>query len=418
VGGPGAVEDAYRREAAGVLAALVRYVGDVQLAEDALQEAALAAVATWGRRGIPDDPGAWLAVAARRRAIDLLRRERAQAGRAEALARLLALEGAVAAGEADPGLEMAAWPDDRLRLLFTCCHPALAMDARVALTLRLVGGLETPEVARAFLVAEPTMAQRLVRAKRKIRDAGIPYRVPGPEDLPERLAGVLSVVYLIFNEGYGASRGDRLVREDLCAEAIRLGELLTGLVPDEPEAHGLLALMRLNHARRDARVDALGRYVALERQDRGRWDRVMVAAGLADLERALALGRPGPYQVQAAVSALHAEAPDWESTDWRQIAALYGALMRRGRSPVVAVNHAVAVSMARGPAAGLALLGPLLADRRLSAYQPLHAAHAALRERAGDLGGAADAYRRAIALSANAVERAELERRLAALGEG
>ena len=414
--GTGAVERAYRREAAGVLAARVRHLGDVQLAEDALQEAAISAMSAWSARGVPDDPGAWLAVAARRRAIDMLRRERVRRGTMAALAGLIALERQAGEGDGDPGLGADPLADDRLRLVFTCCHPALATEARVALTLRLVGGLTTAEVARAFLVPEPTMAQRLVRAKRKIRDAGIPFRVPGPEDRPERLAGVLAVVYLVFNEGYQASGGDRLTRGELAAEAIRLGELLAELMPGEPEVLGLLALMRLHDARRAARVDAAGGYVPLERQDRARWYRHAIAQGLAELDRALALRRPGGYQLQAAVAALHAEAPDWASTDWHQIAALYHELTRRERSPVVAVNHAVAAGLARGPHEGLRLLAPLLHDPRLAAYQPLHAAHAALLEQGGQTARARAAYERAIALSGNAVERAELERRLAALG--
>jgi RNA polymerase sigma-70 factor (ECF subfamily) len=303
--------------------------------------------------------------------------------------------------------------DDRLRLIFTCCHPALDMSARVALTLRALGGLTTGEIARAFLVAEPTMGKRIVRAKRKIADAHIPYRVPADEELPDRLRGVLRVVYLIFNEGYAAAEGDRLVREELCDEALRLGELLCRLMPDDAEVWGLLALMVLHDARRAARVDATGRYVALGEQDRSLWDQDRIALGLETLERAVRLRRPGEYQLQAAITALQIQAPD--VTDWAQIAELYGALAALNPSPVVELNRAVAVGLASGPAAGLALLEPLLGDPALERYQPLHAAHAELLSRAGDTAGAARAYERAIALSANAVEREELERRLGAL---
>ncbi len=305
--------------------------------------------------------------------------------------------------------------DDRLRLVFTCCHPALEMPARVALTLRALGGMTTGEIARAFLVAEPTMGKRIVRAKRKIADARIPYRVPADEELPDRLRGVLRVVYLIFNEGYAATEGDRLVREELCDEAIRLGELLCRLMPDDAEVWGLLALMLLHDARRAARVDPSGRYVALDAQDRSLWDQDRIGDGLAKLERAVRLRRPGEYQLQAAITALQIQAPDAEATDWAQIAELYGALARLNPSPVVELNRAVAVGLASGAAVGLELIEPLLADPALERYQPLYAAHAELLSRAGDTEGAARAYERAIALSANAVERAELERRLAAL---
>jgi RNA polymerase sigma-70 factor, ECF subfamily len=306
-------------------------------------------------------------------------------------------------------IEVGPVPDDRLRLIFTCCHPALAPSAQVALTLRLIAGLQTSEVARAFLVPEATMAQRLVRAKRKIKTAGIPYRVPGDAELPDRLRPVLAVVYLVFNEGYGG-------RRDLAADAIRLGRAVADLMPDEPEAHGLLALMLLHDARRAARVDPSGRWVALDAQDRSLWDRDRVREGLARLEHAVRLRRPGEYQLQAAITALQMQAPDAESTDWAQIAELYGALAALNPSPVVELNRAVAVALADGPAAGLALLEPLLDEPALERYQPLHAAHAELLSRAGDAAGAAAAYGRAIALTANAVERAELERRLGALG--
>jgi RNA polymerase sigma-70 factor (ECF subfamily) len=407
-----AVAGAFRDERAIVLATLIRQVGDFQLAEDAVQDAFEAAVTVWRRDGVPANPGAWITTAARRRAIDRLRRNRSVADRAERLAELKRLD----AQHVEPSMDdESTIVDDRLRLVFTCCHPALEMPARVALTLRALGGMTTGEIARAFLVAEPTMGKRIVRAKRKIADAHIPYRVPADEELPERLRGVLRVVYLIFNEGYAATEGDRLVREELCNEAIRLGELLCRLMPDDPEVWGLLALMLLHDARRAARVDPSGRYVALDAQDRSLWDQDRIREGLAKLERAVRLRRPGEYQLQAAITALQIQAPDAEATDWAQIAELYGALGRLNPSPVVELNRAVAVGLAAGPAAGLELLEPLLTDPALERYQPLYAAHAELLSRGGDAEGAARAYERAIALSANDVERAELERRLGAL---
>jgi RNA polymerase sigma-70 factor (ECF subfamily) len=401
----------FHDERAAVLATLIRYVGDFQVAEDAVQEAFEAALAAWRRDGIPKNPGAWITVTARRRAIDLLRRDRSVADRAERLAALLRLD----EQEHPPMREASAIADDRLRLIFTCCHPALDLPARVALTLRTLGGLTTGEIARAFLVAEPTMGKRIVRAKRKIADAHIPYRVPAPEDLPDRVRGVLRVVYLIFNEGYSASEGDRLVRGDLCNEAIRLGRLLAELMPDDAEAWGLVALMLLHDGRRAARVDEHGTYVALQEQDRSLWDRDRISEGLRALRRAVRLGRPGPYQLQATITALHIQGSDGGVTDWARIAELYGALGRLAPSPVVELNRAAATGFAHGAEAGLTLLGPLLDDPALERYQPLHATHAELLSRAHDVPGAVRAYERAIALSANAVERAELERRLKTL---
>jgi RNA polymerase sigma-70 factor (ECF subfamily) len=413
-GPPIAVERAFREERAGILATLIRQVGDFQLAEDAVQDAFAAAVATWPRDGVPSNPGAWLTTAARRRAIDRLRRARSLADRTDRLSELARLD----AQEHPSVTEESLIADDRLRLIFTCCHPALAMPARVALTLRALGGLSTAEVARAFVVSEPTMGKRIVRAKRKIADAHIPYRVPSDGELPDRLDGVLRVVYLIFNEGYSASEGDRLVRGELCGEAIRLGRLLCRLMPDDAEALGLLALMLLNDARRSARVDDAGRYLAFDEQDRSRWDLGRIREGQRMLEAAIRLRRPGGYQLQAAITALHVEAADPKDTDWAQIADLYDALARVSPSPVVDVNRAVAAAFASGAQTGLQLLAPLLEDPRLEHYQPLHAAHAELLRRGEDSAGAARAYERAIALSANAVERTELEGRLETLHNG
>jgi RNA polymerase sigma-70 factor (ECF subfamily) len=404
---------AFREERGAVLAALIRQVGDFALAEDAVQDAFEAALTAWRRDGVPARPGAWLTTAARRKAIDRLRRARATEGRAERLAQLMRLD---EQAEDEPDMDEAtAIDDDRLRLIFTCCHPALGLEAREALTLRALGGLSAAEIARAFLVEEPAMRKRLSRAKAKIADAGIPYRVPPDEELPERLRGVLRVVYLIFNEGYVRTGGEELVRADLCVEAVRLATLLSELMPDEAEVWGLLGLLLLHDGRRAARTDAEGRFVALGEQDRSRWDEAALARGREALTRAIRLGPPGPYALQAAITALHVEAPDPEETDWPQVAALYARLVELDPSPVVAVNHAAAVGFAAGPERGLALLEPLLADPKLERYAPLHAAHADLLRRSGAVEGAAHAYERAASLSPNPVERAELLRRRTAL---
>jgi len=415
------VERVFRQESGRILAALIVATRDFTLAEDALQDACIAALRQWPAAGIPRNPAAWLSGIARRKAIDRLRRDATLARKQEQLQALAALEGAGeralddADGDED---EDAAFPDERLRLLFTCCHPALGLEARVALTLRTLGGLSTPEVAAAFLVPAPTMAQRLVRAQRKIHDAGIPYRVPPLSLLSERLDGVLAVLYLIFNEGYSATSGDALIRQELCDEAIRLARALVELlarepgVPDDPEARGLLALMLLHHARRRARVDAEGDAVLLEEQDRGLWDRAAIAEGVALLDRALALRRAGPYQIQAAIAALHDEAATAGATDWPQIAALYGTLACLMPTPVVELNRAVAVAMADGMERGLALLDHPALAAALATYQHYHAARADLLRRSGQREGAMAAYVRALELCQNAAERRFLQRRL------
>jgi RNA polymerase sigma-70 factor (ECF subfamily) len=386
------------------VATLIRVLGDFDLAEDAVQEAFVQALRTWPERGVPDNPGAWITTTARNRAIDRLRREHTLREKTESLTRLAELE-RLGGDETD----VSAIPDDRLRLIFTCCHPALALDARVALTLKTLGGLSTGEIARAFLVAEPTMAQRLVRAKRKIRAAAIPYRVPPPDLLPERLPGVLAVLYLVFNEGYGSTAGD-LVRTELCDEAIRLARVLDRLMPGEPEARGLLALMLLQHSRRHARISDTGDLVLLDEQDRALWDHDAIDEGLALLDAAIAERRPGPYQLQAAIAALHARAPRPEDTDWPQIAGLYGRLVEVSPSPVIELNRAVAVAMADGPARALPLVDALAGE--LNGYHLFHSTRADLLRRLGHGEEAAEAYRRALELASNPSERAFLERRL------
>ncbi|OGO56033.1 MAG: RNA polymerase subunit sigma-24 [Chloroflexi bacterium RBG_16_69_14] len=411
------VDRLFREEQGRAVATLIRVTGDFDLAEEAVQDAFISALETWPIRGVPSNPGAWITTTARNRAIDRLRRRKRLLQKTETLAREAAIESeleAIEPGSPEDAMHIA---DDRLRLIFTCCHPALAMDARVALTLRTLGGLTTPEIARAFLVPEPTLAQRLVRAKRKIRDAGIPYRVPPAELLPERLDGVLRVLYLVFNEGYAASSGDSLIRRELCAEAIRLARVVVSLLPDEPEARGLLALMLLHDARREARVGPGGELVLLDDQDRSLWDTARIAEGRALVEGALvegALGerRPGPYLLQAAIAALHDEAATPAQTDWAQIVTLYVALQRMTPSPVVGLNLAAAVAMADGPAVGLAMMDGIVASSELDAYPYLHSARADLLRRLGRWSEAAVAYRRALELTTNAPERTFLEGRL------
>jgi RNA polymerase sigma-70 factor, ECF subfamily len=404
----------FREESGRIIASLIRISGAFDWAEEALQEAFALALSSWREKDMPSNPAAWIMTTARNRLVDFVRRERIRTNKEDALT----YEIETRSNSFDafwPEADTMHLPDDRLRLIFTCCHPALSPEAQIALTLRTLGGLTTPEIARAFLVAEATMAQRLVRAKRKIEEARIPYEVPSQERLPERLASVMSVVYLIFNEGYSATAGSALIRRELCQEAIRLGRISLQLMSSEAEVSGLLALMLLQDSRRETRVDGAGKLVTLEEQDRSRWDRAEIEEGTRLSKQALAYGRPGPYQLQAAIAAVHANATTSDKTDWQEIAAFYRELAAIAPSPVVSLNYAVAVAMDEGFEAGLVLIDKLSCSKSLSSYYLLHAARADLLRRLNRFPEAATAYREALRLATNQVERAYLARRLAEL---
>jgi RNA polymerase sigma-70 factor (ECF subfamily) len=404
------IESVFRQESGRILATLIRIAGSFDLAEEAMQEAFATAVSNWPAKGLPDNPGAWITSVAHRKLVDHGRRERTRREKQEPLLyeTRTTYEPDMTMLEAGP----ITFPDDRLRLIFTCCHPALHQEAQVALTLRTLGGLTTPEIARAFLLPEPTLAQRLVRAKRKIAEAHIPYEVPPRAQLPERLSSVQSVIYLVFNEGYSATAGDSLVRRELCAEAIRLGRTLCELLPGEPENLGLLALMLLHDSRRDARMNKLGKLVTLEEQDRSLWDHERIREGVVLLHRALRMRQAGAYQLQAAISAIHAESPSPVETDWHEIAALYEKLMEMTPSPIVALNHAVAVAMSDGLERGLAQIDQVGACGRLEEYHLFHAARADILRRLGRREESAEAYTAALRLATNNVEQEYLRERL------